>query len=223
MSVLCAAALALLLDASGSLNRADWETQIEGHARAFESEAISLAIESNGPIAIRVDAFGFNSRPLINWRLLYTIEDAKQFAADLRANQEHNVITSGTYTAAAISNVAITFRSTPCEDVSRQIIDLVTDGPANDHQSLATVRHYLVENDIQLNGIFVHSSYGDALARSLGYANGFEWIREEVITPTGLAFEAKGWDDFTPVIRRKLILEITNVSFSFGSPLPSLP
>lgn len=47
----CAAAIALLLDASGSILPADWALQVGAHASAFETDAITRTIERE-PVAV---------------------------------------------------------------------------------------------------------------------------------------------------------------------------
>lgn len=217
MNVICSVALALLMDISGSLGVADWEAQVEGHARAFESAAIGQVIDSTGPIAVRADAFSDGHRTILTWRLLTTSEDAQQFAADFRQHSLNFPGGGGTMTAAALEASGATFASVPCE-AERQVIDLVTDGYPYDGVRMPQVRQALIDVDIQLNAIFVQTEDGYRQSIARGYTDGFDWLSQEVITPGGLVFSLEGWQDFERTIRRKLIWELANVSPIFLAP-----
>lgn len=160
----CTLALILLLDSSGSVEPGDWRRQVEGHARAFESEEVAHVIEREGSVG-------------------------------------------GTMTAAALEDAQRAMTTAPCEP-ERQIVDLVTDGPANDHVRVPAVRDGLAEAGIRLNALFVETAIGRREAHGRGYEDGLEWLRAEVVTPGGMALAAEGWGDFERAIRRKIVLEV---------------
>jgi hypothetical protein len=185
----CSLALALLLDASGSVGPRDWRRQVEGHARALETEVVRSAITLNGPVAVRIDAFSDHSRELVGWTLLQTDEDI---------------------TTLALQDSERSFQDAPCVP-ERRIIDLVTDGVTEDRFTMRRAREELEVVGIRVNALFVETPRGRELSARAGWDDGIEWLREEVVTGGGIAMSADGWDDFTRQIRSKVTLEVAGI------------
>lgn len=204
----CALALILLLDSSGSLRPDDWRRQIEGHARAFESEAIAGAVAREGPIAVRADHFAYGAEPLLGWTVLRTVADARGFGAALRDAGRAVSPDGGTMTGHALGMARRAMDSAPC-DPERRVVDLVTDGVGHDTGTVAQERGRYGEADIRLNALFVETPRGREDTERAGFDDGLAWLREEVVTPDGAALAAEGWADFERAIRRKITWEIS--------------
>jgi hypothetical protein len=206
----CSLALALLLDASGSVGPRDWRRQVEGHARALETEVVRSAITLNGPVAVRIDAFSDHSRELVGWTLLQTDEDITTLVATLRASGGDVRPDAGTFAGAALQDSERSFQDAPCVP-ERRIIDLVTDGVTEDRFTMRRAREELEVVGIRVNALFVETPRGRELSARAGWDDGIEWLREEVVTGGGIAMSADGWDDFTRQIRSKVTLEVAGI------------
>lgn len=211
----CALALVLLLDSSGSVPSDAWATQIEGHARALESAAVTSALRPDNPVAVRVDAFASDMRPLVGWTMLSSEIDAARLAAELRATVPGFTTFGGTSTAAALVDAQGALQNAPCE-AERQVIDLVTDGIASDGTRLPHVMESITEAGIRVNGLFVWTDRGEADTKAAGFTDGADWLRQHATTYDGFVFAAESWQDFVRAIRTKISLEITGLPFATG-------
>lgn len=203
----CALALVLLMDMSGSVMPDDWTRQVEGHARAFEAPAVATAIEREGAVAVRVTGFASNTRTVLSWRVLETAADAARFAGELRVAGGRLSPDGGTLTAHALRDAAEEMGRAPCAP-EREVIDLVTDGVANDAPLMAEARERLIDAGIRLNALFVETARGRIETEAAGWADGLAWLRA-VVTPGGAALAAEGWDDFERAIRAKIVWEVS--------------
>lgn len=190
MSV-CAVALALLLDASGSVRPDNWAMQMEGHAAAFEAQQITRVIERE-PMAVTALAFSDTAEPLVGWRVLNTAADAARFAAELR--QAPRPWSGGTNIGAAIMAGVEAFNETPCA-AEQRVVDLVTDGEA------AELPARNARDQAELAGVRIN-------ALGVGNDTAAEWLRENAITMGGFAMHAAGWADFARAVVRKISLEV---------------
>jgi hypothetical protein len=215
----CALALALMLDMSGSLTQGDWIREVEGHAKAFESEAVYGSIIREGGIAVRAVAFSDHSVELVGWTMIRTAAEARTFAAQLRQAGSGQAPVGGTLTVAALEDAERSLDEAPCM-AERQVIDLVTDGVANDSRRMDAVRTRLNEAGVQLNALFVETERGREDSQKAGWEDGLSWLRS-VVTEGGSALAAEGWHDFERAIRNKIVLEIAR--FDLYSDEPSWP
>lgn len=190
--MICALALILLLDGSGSIRAPDWEAQVEGHAAAFEDPAIQRAIALGGPVAVAARVFDDATRPLTAWHLVATPAEARAFAASLRAAPRGGQ--GGTDIGRALTEAVASLPTAPCTP-DDQVIDLVTDGEA-DARSTAAARDAAIAAGVRINALGV------------GSATAADWLREHVVTPNGFVMAAEGWAEFATAIRRKVSLEI---------------
>lgn len=190
MSV-CAVALALLLDASGSVRPDDWQLQMEGHAAAFEAQAVTRHIERE-PMAVIALAFSDAAEPLVTWRVLRGSADAARFAAELR--QTPRPWSGGTNIGAAIMGAVEALTVAPCAAEER-VIDLVTDGEA------AEMPARMARDHAEALGIRIN-------ALGVGNDTAAAWLREHAVTATGFAMHAASWADFGRAIVRKISLEV---------------
>lgn len=190
MSV-CAVALVLLMDASGSVRPDDWTMQMEGHAAAFEAQQITRVIERE-PMAVTAMAFSDSAAPLVPWRVLRTAADAARFAAELR--QAERPWSGGTNIGAAIMAGVEAFNDTPCA-AEQRVVDIVTDGEA------AELPAQMARDQAELAGVRIN-------ALGVGNDTAAEWLRENAITQGGFAMHAESWADFGRAVLRKVTLEV---------------
>jgi hypothetical protein len=195
--MLCALALVLLLDASGSVPDRAWDMQVQAHADALADPAIGRIIAREGGIAVMVAGFHDAPRTLVSWRFLETAADAADMARTLAgAPRPGNGMT---HTGRALAFALAELRRAPCSP-DRQVIDMVTDGPADDHAALDAARAEAEARDVRVNALAVITYPGiDAPA----------WLRARVVTPGGFVMAADGWEDVAAALRRKITWEIS--------------
>lgn len=188
----CALALVLLLDASASIFPAEWQLQAEGHAAAFEDAVVTRAIARGPGVAVTALSFSDDAREMVPWRILTSAQDARDFAAALRAAPRGEA--AGTDIGGALFAAMDRLAEAPCTP-DEEVIDLVTDGEsaeARTHQA----RAYAEAQGIRVNALGV------------GAEEAGDWLREHAITPGGFAMAAPDWASFAAAIRRKVMLEL---------------
>jgi hypothetical protein len=193
----CALALVLLLDASASIFPQDWRLQAEGHASAFEDDAVLRAIARGPGLAVTALSFSDDAREMVPWRILNSAQEARDFAAELRAAPRGEA--AGTEIGGALFAAMDRLAEAPCTP-EEEVIDLVTDVEAPEartHQA----RAYAEAQGVRINALGV------------GAEDAGDWLREHAITPGGFAIAAPDWGSFAAAIRRKVTLELAQAGF----------
>ena len=182
--------LALLLDASGSVDAQEWRLQVEATAAAIEAPETVAKIVHAGGAAVWAAEFASITIPMVDWHVIRTQEDAKVFAAALVAHvrQESMSTASGDAIMAAVSAFA---SAPPCE---RLVVDISTDGWANSGALVADAVHGAQVHGAMVNAIVIEDE-PDVLAKYRDAVNGF-------------ALPAT-WDTYGQAIKQKLNLEIS--------------
>lgn len=191
--LVCAVALALVLDGSGSMNL-EFATQREETARAIESPQVVDAIERQGAIALSVHQFSGTLRVEIGWQVLRSAEDARIVAQTIRQIPFRN---------GQDTNISVALRSTTqfFEELSecipdQQIIDLSTDGVDMGFHLMAEARDEAAAQGIRINVIAV------------GQPEDANILREFAMTPDGFVLHTTQWSEYAALFRRKIILEL---------------
>jgi hypothetical protein len=195
--MLCALALVLLLDSSGSVPDPAWNLQVQAHADALADPAIGRIIAGQGGVAVMVAAFDSAPRTLVSWRILETAADAAAMARVIAGapRPAHGMTQTGRAMAFALDEL----RRAPCMP-DRQVIDLVTDGPGDDPAEVEHARAEAEARDVRINALAVITTPGlDAVG----------WLRANVVTPGGFVMPADGWEDVAAALRRKIAWEIS--------------
>jgi hypothetical protein len=81
----CLVAIVLLMDMSGSVPEPLYAAQRDGAAAALEDARLIRTLEGSDGIAVMVADFDSTPRTRLAWTLLRTGEEARSFAASLRA------------------------------------------------------------------------------------------------------------------------------------------
>lgn len=189
--MICAVALVLLLDASGSIGASDWAAQLGGHAAALEAPEVTRAIE-RGPVAVGALAFAEGVAPLVGWAVLRDAAGARAYAAALRAAVRP--FAGGTDIGGAIRAGVHALSGAPCQPEER-VIDLVTDGEADAAGTLAA-RDAAHAAGVRINAL------------GIGPAGAAEWLRAHAVTLGGFAMQVEDWSSFPRAILRKITLEV---------------
>lgn len=226
--LVCAVALSLLIDTSGSMSQQSYNETIQYHADALKSELVLRAVDQitrQNPIAIRLSQYAVypvngrraheNPTGYIPWTLITNRAEMIEFANRVQIVQR----TSGsgsTGTIAALVEEAELFDAAPCE-AHRQVIDLATDGfdnvysfSANAEQSLQLFHMHaapaVIERGITLNVLPLATT--EANRPGISQQDLFNVICQHAIG--GWCVTNDHWDDELPQrIRNKLILDIT--------------
>lgn len=195
--MLCAVALLLMLDGSGSMNQ-DFNTQREETARAIESPEVIQAIHHQGAVAISVMQFGFRTRLETDWAVLTNAADAQNLAARVRRIEFVN--DPSTNIARAIEEATDHFGTLTACQPDQQIIDISTDGIDMGFQAQEVARDAAQMLGIRINVIAV------------GEADDVEQLRRFVMTADGFVLHTHSWAEYSRLFRRKIIFELAGLT-----------
>lgn len=194
--------LVLALDVSASIDDAEYDLQIGGLADAFLDEAVIGGIEVTGDDGIAVMMFQWSSireqAISIDWTLLKTAEDARNFSDRIR-NSPRLYKIGGTSIAGAVQFAADQLALNQYQG-RRRIIDVSGDGISDFTIFLNRVRDRTVLNGIRINGLAIL----DAVPHLDVY------FEENLIGgPFSFVEVANGFSEYPKAIHRKLIREIS--------------
>lgn len=189
--MICAAALVLLLDASGSILQDEWREQVEATARAVESEEVADAIRRGGPMAVRAMAFSNITADLTGWVVLRDAAEARAYAERLR--QAPRAVGGSTDIGWALSAAHEAMRAAPCA-ADRYVIDLSTDGEAPEGATA------VARDAAQMDGVTINVIAVGGVARP-------DSLREHATTGDGFLIHASDWSQYAALVRRKIIME----------------
>jgi hypothetical protein len=194
---ICAVALVLLLDVSGSVSNHEFQLQQRGIAESFRNPALQTVIENQaGGIAVTVIEWGTMPRVLIPWQQIRNRDESTRFAN--RMENSVRTMMGATSLSVALEEGINAFDSVPCEPEQR-VIDLSGDGPDNVGDDPTIQRDRAIQEAITINAMPILNDTEPDLE---------QYYRENVITPDGFLIVANGYHDFARAIRRKLIIEI---------------
>jgi hypothetical protein len=194
----------LAIDASSSVDEAEWALQMDGYAAAFRDPRVQAAVRSgpNRRIAVSVLVWADATVPKwdSDWFLLSTPEDGERFAtfmAGLARGAE-----GGTGIGAGVA-AAIRKLDRNGVEAPRQVVDVSGDGretPAREIVVLMPMARAMARAcGVTVNGLAIRNE-------DPGLA---EWYRNNVINgPGSFVIAADGFEDFPEAILRKLIREI---------------
>lgn len=155
--------LVLLLDASGSVDAAEWELQAKATADALSTPAIVEKITHGAYGAVAVTAMEWSGAALmaVPWTRIASMGEAKSFALQLASYQRRQsgstamgdaLLAAGALLEAVPANVA-----TGC---LRQVVDISGDGTSNAGALPADAIAVLQARDTVVNGIVIEDEIG---------------------------------------------------------------
>lgn len=196
--------LVLAIDASSSVDEAEWALQREGYAAAFREPAVQAAIAS-GPhkrigVAVVVWADATIPRWESDWSVLATPADAERFGAFMSALPR--AVAGGTGIGAGLA-AAIRRMERNGLTAPRQVVDVSGDGretPPRENVVLIDMANAMARaRGVTVNGLAILTD-DPALAT---------WYRDHVIAGQGsFVMTARDYRDFADAISRKLLREI---------------
>jgi hypothetical protein len=189
----CSVALILLMDGSGSLS-SHWTVQREQTAAALENPVVIEAVERQRPVALLVGQFGIHMHVEVPWTLVETAEDVRNVAARIRSIRFRDE--PATDIGTALDQARVAFEAVPCEP-DQPIIDLSTDG-ISEAEPMAAARDRAQEAGIRINVIGVNVP-----------GQWIQGLQDDAVTADGFLLEARTWEDYPRLFRRKIVLELT--------------
>lgn len=193
--------LALMVDASGSVNQHRFELQRKGYADAFRNKLVLNAIRggANGSIAaLMVQWTGYNMQAqAVQWALIGDEKSAHAFA-DAIEEAPRQLFGGGTSISGAIDHAMRLLAAAPYKGLKR-VIDISGDGSNNRGRDVREARDEAVKAGVVINGLPI-------VALEWGLD---KYYYDNVIGgPGAFIVPADSYENFSQAIVRKLILEI---------------
>jgi hypothetical protein len=195
--------LALMVDASGSVNQKRFELQRRGYADAFRNNQVLNAIRggSTGSIAvIMVQWTGPQMQALaVPWTLIKDEASANAFADAIEA-APRQLFGGGTSVSGAIDHAMLLLPTAPYRGLKR-VIDISGDGANNRGRDVREARDEAVRAGVIINGLPIVS---------LEYDLDKYYFNNVIGGPGAFIVPADSYENFSQAIVRKLILEIAS-------------
>lgn len=194
---LCAVALALLVDVSGSVSAEHHRMQRQGIASALREPAMARVVEGEGPLALSLIEWDSTQTTVLTWRVLRSTADLHAAAAEIEAAPRAGVF-GATHVGEAIEAGLAAMERAPCQ-ADRAVLDVSGDGESNGGRDTGTARDRAAALGVQINGLPIVTVAEPALA---------DWYRAHVATPDGFVIVADGFENVARAMRRKIVLEV---------------
>jgi hypothetical protein len=194
-------ALALAVDASGSVSQPRFELQKQGYAAAFRHPRVLAAIRSGATQSIAVTMFQWTGPRLhvqvVPWMVIRDESSANAFAAAVEA-APRQLFGGGTSISGAIDYARVLLAAADVEP-TRRVIDVSGDGSNNSGRWVTAARDEAVAAGIGINGLPILTVEPDLDV----------YYRDNVIGgPGAFMVPATSYDTFAQAIIKKLITEI---------------
>ena len=193
--------LALMVDASGSVNQVRFELQKRGYVAALRNPRVLGAIRGGRKASIAITMVQWTGPflhvPVLPWTLLKD-EDSILSAAKLVEDTPRQLFGGGTSISGAIDFAMSLFPQSPFKG-ERRVMDISGDGSNNSGRSITRARDEAVNADVTINGlpILAFEPYLD------------QYYRDFVIGgPGAFMIVAKDFESFGEAILKKMIVEI---------------
>jgi Protein of unknown function (DUF1194) len=195
--------LALMVDASGSVDRYRFELQKRGYVAALRNPKILGAVLGGRTQSIAVSMVQwtgpFLQAVVLPWTQIKD-EASIKAAATVIENTPRQLFGGGTSISGAIDYAMAMFPQAPLKS-ERQVIDVSGDGSNNGGRSVIRARDEAVAKDVTINGlpILAVEPYLD------------QYYRDYVIGgPGAFMIVAKDFESFADAILKKMIIEIAS-------------
>ncbi|MBD3663517.1 DUF1194 domain-containing protein [Sulfitobacter aestuariivivens] len=206
--------LFLAVDVSRSMSPEELDIQRRGYAEALTSPEVTAALQSGplGRIALTYVEWAENhaQRVIVPWTLIEKTEDAAAIAARLTASFDPSL--RRTSISGALDHAAKAFDGNGFAGL-RQVIDISGDGPNNQGRPVLEARSDVLGKGITINGLPLMTE--DAFSNIWGIPDLDVYYAECVIGGVGaFVIPVHGWAQFPDAVRRKLVLEIADLTIA---------
>jgi hypothetical protein len=208
-------ALVLAIDASGSIDSAEFALQQKGYAMAFRAPRVQSALAAAGTVDIAVVIWGDTEMlpQVLPFQRMFGTVDAVDLSR--RIGSLPRRVQGNTGIGRGIST-AIDLLEAPGVCAARRLVNVSGDGreilsPRSRRQiPLAAVRHRAGDMGITINALAIETDEADLA----------EWYRLRLITgPGAFVMRVGGFDTFAEAIVEKLAREIRPPSLAFARDL----
>jgi hypothetical protein len=194
-------ALVLAVDASYSVDRTEFQQQIDGLALAFASAEVIAAIEAlpQGRLAVTVTHWSKASAQIVSvpWTIIEGAAASRVFASRL-GGVERRTADGATSISGALRHGFGLLGQCPCR-ARRHVIDVSGDGRNNNGPGLATVRAEAELLGVTVNGLAILNE-----VETLHY-----YFEQQLIAgPAAFVEVASDYRDYARAIQRKLLREL---------------
>lgn len=197
--------LVLAIDTSASVDRREYDLQMEGIVRAFRDPAVAAAIQSTGRRGIAVTVVHWSSshqqRRVVPWTQLTNALQARAFARAVE-QRARRLYTGSTGIGGALQYGERIIRRNRFEG-RRKTIDISGDGINNSGVLPDYVRNQVIDSGVTINGLVIlnESPFLDRYyeAQVTGGAGSFVMTVNE-------------YEDVIDAMRKKLIREIASAT-----------
>ena len=199
-------ALVLAIDASGSIDSADFALQMQGYATAFRNASVHAALRAAGEVDIAVVIWADNAArsDILPFRRVVKVADAQALARDLE--QFPRLADYRLTGLARALNTSLDLVLAPDVCAERRIIDLSGDGRQvhfrgqGVEEGLPEIRARAQTMGVTINALAIETNDAELSA----------YFRQNVIAGTGaFVLTATAMTDFAEAIVAKLRLELT--------------
>jgi len=186
--------LVLLLDASGSVDAAEWELQAKATAEALSTPAIVEKIThgQNGRIVVTAMEWSSSTVVMLPWTQIASMGDAKSVALVLATYQRRQ--SGSTAVGDALLAAAAAIKAAP--DCVRHVVDISSDGTNNAGSDPRAAVAMLQAMDVEVNALVIEDEMGV-----------LEFYQKTV---SGFVMSAS-WESYQQAIKAKLSLEIAGL------------
>ena len=193
--------LALMVDASGSVNQKRFELQRRGYADAFRNPRVLNAIRGLTTQSIAVTMVQWTGPWMqelaVPWTLIKDEASASAFADAIEA-APRRLFGGGTSISGAIDHAMLILPNAPYRGLKR-VIDISGDGSNNRGRDVRAARDEAVKAGVIINGLPIVS---------LEYDLDKYYFDNVIGGPGAFIVPADSYENFAQAITRKLILEI---------------
>jgi Protein of unknown function (DUF1194) len=193
--------LALMVDASGSVNQYRFELQKRGYVDAFRNPKVLSAILGGRTQSIAVSMVQwtgpFLQVQVLPWTLIKDEASVKTVASVIERTPR-GLFGGGTSISGAIDHAMSMFPQSPFK-AERQVMDISGDGSNNSGRSVVRARDEAIAKDVTINGLPILAFEPDLDT----------YYRDFVIGgPGAFMIVAKNFESFGESILKKMIIEI---------------
>lgn len=204
----CDLALVLAVDVSGSVDRHEYRTQMQGLADGLRDGVVSEALVA-GEAAVTVLQWTGASRQAVTvpWTRMDSFERLEDFAAQVEAAPRRWRNFS---TAVGEALIFAEAQFDGVRDCRRRVIDISGDGTSNEGPEPRTAHPLLMARGVTVNALVIEGAEPDLTA--------YFW--ENVITgPGAFVITANSYGEYPVRMRRKLLREVARqISGAAGGP-----
>jgi len=205
--------LALAVDVSRSVDNEEAHLQRQGYIQAFRDPEVVAAIQTGMLGRIAVGYFEWagvgNIAQVTDWKLIQDAAGASAFADSLEMRPPVPML--WTSISGAI-DFAVPWLERNDFEGTRKVIDISGDGPNNSGDLVVGARDRAIAAGITINGLPIMDQ-GFGMYTAFNISSLDLYYRDCVIGgPGAFLIVAENFRDFARAVRRKLILEIANLT-----------